>query len=610
MKKSLFLLFLHLIFSSLSVPVGGLICNSWGEDGSQTTPFITEMNEVFRLIEEGKAIDALNRLSLIKVQKHNKALYELLYAKALIKLGRLTQAMGHLQLSISYGEGRIKEEALFERARLYLSMKFYPEAATAFRLFLNLFPDSIFKEKAYHGLAEALRKKGQYEEALRYYEKTDSTAGLYGKANTLHLMGRYEEANRLYVELILRDPGFIKTSTETALLIGENMSLLKKKAEARRYLGAVKDIPYRYRAYLLLGKMEMEDGHFNEALKYLDLSLQSEEITIRQKAYLMSAEVLLKLGKEEEAKKRLLELRGHYPFGEAYERSLLLLSMIYKKEGSFTEASRVLRSLIFRRRLSPDAVSLLKEILLEASKKEFNTFLELWKEHKKLFLEDSNIPFLFEIADLLRQREANTEQSELSFLSEWLFKNTRGEYKRKASLLMAEAYLMSGEAEIGLRILQDIRPKDDKELRLYAELFLMKGEHERALKYLLKIKGFKKEDRRLLMKIALQRGDKPSIDLLERFIKKYGADVSSYVSLADLLYKNGRYAEALYYYKKALSDELKKELPERELEWATYRVSAIEDKNKTFSREVTVRSLKALLKEEEAMLRRLERSLR
>jgi tetratricopeptide (TPR) repeat protein len=581
-----------------------------------------EMNEISRLIEEGKANDALERLSLIKINRPQWAFYELLTARALIKLGRLTQAMEHLQLSISYGEGRIKEEALFERARLYLYMKFYPEAATAFRLFLNLFPDSTLKEEAYLGLAEALRKKGQYEEALRYYEKTGSIAGLYGKANTLHLLGRYEEANRLYVELILRKPDFIKSSHETSFFIGENMMILKKKAEARRYLGAVKDIPYRYRAYLLLGKMEMEDGHLDEALKYLDLSLQSEEPSIRQKAYLMSGEIFLKLGRYEEAKKRLLELRNLYPFGESYERSLLLLSKIYKKEGKLREANNTLRSLIFGRRPSPtlatsEAMGLLKELILEASEKESRTFLELWKENKQLFLEDSNIPFLFKIADILsvlsnsRESGVNPQEAtltfainELSFLSKWLFKNSSREYKRKASFLMAELYLLRGEADMGLGILQGIRPEDDKELRLYAELFLMKGEYERAFEYLLRVKELKKEDRRLLMKIALHRGDKSSIDLLERFINKHGVDASFCIILADLLYKNGRYAPALSYYKKALSDELKKELNERELQWATYRVSAIEDKNKNS------RSLEVVLKEDEARLRILERSLR
>ncbi len=556
------------------------------------------LSEISSLIEKNRFEEAVKLLNSITPSGEDKALYHLLYAKVSISLGKFHQALSHLQLASSYGTQEIKEEAIFLRAGVSLKKRFYPEASTNFRLFLNLFPDSRFKKEAYLGLAESLSKSGQYQEALKYYEKAgDCIACLYGKANTLHLMGRYKDASKLYLELLVNDSGFVKTSPETMLLIGENISLTGKKEEAKKFLVSVKEVPYKYRAYIILGTMEMESGRFDKALNFFDQSLQSEEHATRQKAYLLSAEALLNLGRFDEAKKRLNELRASYPYGETYERALLLLAEIYKRESGYKEAALALRPLIIKRQPLRDASEVLKALLLEAGLKNPEVFYTLWNDFKRIFLDTSNTSFLFQIAPLLKD-----SKKEFFELARWLYKSTKAGEKRKAAFLLSEFYLSTGDPEMALGILHGIEPENDKEARLFASAFIRKKDYESGLKYLRRLKEITEEDIPLILTLSLYKRDDSITGLLERLINKKGAPAQAYIRLADLLYERDK-GRALAYYRIALSEDKKGELEEKDIEWASYRVSLI---SKRFN-EAKPQGFGRLISEEEAILKRLRR---
>lgn len=559
----------------------------------------SELSRIEDLIKESRYREALELLEGMRPEGDNRGLYYLLRAKSFTGLERFTDALSALSLAVSSGTAEVREEAMYLRAELYFRKRFYPEASTHFELFLKEFPESRFRNEALLALSESLRKSGRYDEALRYYEKAGNcTACLFGKANTLHLMGRHNDANKLYLELLLKDSGYIKAYPETILLIGENMMLVGKKEEARRFLNSVKEPPYKYHAYILLGEMEMASGRLNDALKFFEQSLQGSDHKLRQRAYLLSAEVLFSQGRLNEAEKRLDELISSYPFGEVYERSLLLLSDIYKKEGRYRESAIALKGLLLKRQPSAEASERLKSLMLETAVKERDTFLRLWMELRRFFLDTRNINFLFDIAVYMKN-----SKKEFFELSRWLYKNTGDLDKRKASFLFAEFYSIAGETDMALGILNDIRPEKDEEKRLMAKLFLDKKDYESTFKYLTGLKELKSEDIPLIIELSLYKKDQ-IIPLFERAISIIDAPAQAYIRLADLLYKVDK-KRALNYYRMALSEKKRTELGQRDIEWANYRIALISGKPSVEEKEV----LTDLLHEEKNTFSRLRRNL-
>lgn len=559
----------------------------------------SELSEINALVENSRHREALELLQKIKPGEGERAVYYLLLAKALIGTERFNEALSSLQLAVSYGTGNIREEAMYLRANLYLKKRFYPEASTNFRVFLSQFPESKYSREALLGLAESLRKTGQYNEALKTYDKAGSCiACLYGKANTLHLMGRYKDASNLYFELLLNDNGFVKTSPETMLLVGENMMLLGKKDEAKRFLNSIKEPPFKYHAYLLLGEIELNSGKFNDALKFFEQSLQGSDPKLRQKAYLLSAEALISLGRLKEAEKRLEELRA-YPFGEIYEKALLHLSELYRKEQRYREASAALKTLLLKRVPPREATEELKTLLIETGMKESRTFISLWKEYKRFLLDSQNISFLFEISDYMK-----SSKKDFFELARWLYRNTSGHDKRRASFLLAEFYLQTGEPDMGIGILNDIRPERDEEIRLLAGLFIMKKDYESAFRYLARLKEIKAQDVPMILELTFYRKDPELISMLERAVNIADAPAFGYLRLADLLYERDK-NKALYYYTIALSEKKRIELKERDIEWASYRIALIRGKPSEKVKE----GLSGLLSEERDTITRLRRKL-
>lgn len=578
----------------------------------------SDLTKVSELLEKGSVREAEEVLKTLRPGPSERGLYELLYGKVSIRLNRVNEALEHLRLASSYGNDNLKEEALYLRASLYASIKFYPEAVTAFKLLLNLFPESRYSREAVIGIAESLRKQNLYEEALRYYERAKALshdpAVLYGKANTLHLMGRISEANRLYLELLLNDTGFIKTSPETRLLIGENMRLFKRYDEARRFFTSVKEVPYRYRAYLGMGMIEMETSNCGEAIRYFEQALQSEERSVRQKALLMGSECLVNLGRPKEARSMLMEMKTYYPYGPENEKSDILLAKIYMKEQNFSEAARHLKGLIFKRTPSSEARELLKTLILEAGQREYETFISLWRESAKLFLEPSNTQFLFQVTSMLK-----VPGKEFFEVVKWLYENTLKEEKRKASFLMAQFYLSIGDYERAHQILGGIKAEYEHENIILAEISLKRGDYPSAIRYLRQIKELKKEHIPLLLESSIFKKDPQIMSILGEVVDRYG-DPSSYIGYADLLYEMGQKEKALKYYRLALSLSNQKALSENDLEWTAYRISLITGKvvkkdktpDKRFdeSRRTTgISGLLVLFDEESALIKRLRRNI-
>ncbi len=536
----------------------------------------TEVNDTMARVEEllhkHRGFEALQVLASYKPEEKEVYRYHRLYADAAEMTGKLYEAIKHLRLAYIYAPEEEKEKLLLYRGRMYLRMKHYPEAMTTFRLFLKLYPDSAFRQEAYYYLAEALIKSGLFTEALKYYEKAgDSIKALYGKANALQAIGMTKEAYKLYLSLLEKDSDFLKNSPETRFYLGENLRLMGRLEDARLYLTSVRESPLRYRAYISLGLIALKKKRYREAIKDLQLSLQSPERDVRRKALLLLAETYIKMGKKKEAKKKLITIKNSYPFGEDYDRASLLLARIYREEGDFLRAKRLLKDLVFRLKPYEGAMEELKELILQAKETKQEEFIKLWREMGRLFMSTSYERFLLQVVVDLK----NTGKPYYD-LCRWLFENGNKKARRQAALLLAEFYSEIGKAELALRFLRMADRRNDKYRRLLIRSYILEGNYRKALRVFKGLKKIKSEDISELLLIAMK--EKEAVEILRNALKRVKPPAETYVKIADLLYKKNYKTEALKYYRLALSEEAKASVSNRDLEWAFYRVSYLSNR--------------------------------
>lgn len=537
------------------------------------------VQKAFELIEAQRAYEAIKTLSDYSPRKTSLSSYHYAYAKAYSQLGRINEAMTHYRLAYIYSteEGE-KEQILFDRAETYLNNKYYDEAAVCYRIFLKQFQDSKLKKDALIGYAEALLNINRLNDALAFFQRGgDSLRALYGKADTLHAMGRITEAHEIYIDLINRDKGYMKSQL-TLYNIGENFRLVNKFSFAKIYLALVKDYPIKYRADLSSGIIALTEGQMDSAAKYFEVAIQSPERVVKQKALLHLADVHIKTNKIKEAKSKLLEIRNKYPYGKDYDEALLRLSSIFKSEGNLDEAVSVLKELVFRKKPDKRALDEFETLLLEAKNRNNQEFLKLWKMVGQWMLEPSRSEFIAKIVtDLKPAGKIYLD------VCKWLSRHGSGDAKMYGNLLLAEFYAEMGDLAISSRYLQNVKTavQSDHFKRVSARLSYLKGELEKALLGIGQIDELKEEDIALFVNISGQMS--PTIknhqnlaSFLEKALEKIDVNARFHIHLADTLYQLGKGQDALKYYKTAIArNEQNKGLTAKDLDWCLYRISVI-----------------------------------
>lgn len=543
------------------------------------------VKKAWELIEKQRTIDAINALSGFSPDKASLASYHFTYAKAYAQISRINDAMEHLRLAFIYSQDNSdKELILFERANTYANNKYYDEAALCFKIFLKQFPESKLREEAYLGLAESLYNIGRYNDALMFFQKSgNSFRALYGRADTLHAMGRINEAHEQYLDLINRDKGYIKSQLNS-YNIGENFRLMNKFSFAKVYFALVKDYPLKYKAELSSGLIAAAEGLMDAAVRHFELAMQSPERTIKRKALLYLSEVLIKTGKTQEAKARLIEIRNKYPYGKDYDEALLRLAGIYKNEGSFHDAASVLRELVFRKNPDKAALDEFEVLLLTAKNKGNQDFIDLWKTVGQWLLEPSRSEFISKIV-----RDLKPAGKPYLDACKWLLKHGSGEAKIQGSLLLAEFYAEMGDIATSSKYIQNIKTatQNDDMNRINARLFHLKGEHEKALSALWQIKNLTAEDVTLFINVSSEmpptlKNHQNLATFLENTLKKIEDKPKFNLDLADVFYQLGKRQDALRHYNAAIAvNEKNKSLSAKDADWCLYRISILSGKNES-----------------------------
>jgi len=549
-----------------------------------------DMEKAEGLINSGRSGEAIRLLSTYRPASDELARYHHLYGRALAQSKRLHESIEHLRLAYLYApSGDMRELVMLERAEIYLKMGYHSEAVLGFRMFLKHFPESGYIKRAHLGLAEALYRRGLFNEALEHYEKAgNAPSALYGKAKALQSVGKVKDAYAIYTSLITRDREYLRSSEETLYMIGENLRLMGKYPDARVYLSSIRDPAIKQRADLSLGLIALAEGRVESAIRSFNSVLQpstymtSDHRRLRQQALLSLAEAYMKSGREDVAESKLLELRNKYPYGKYYDEAVLMLARLYKGKGRFDEAVSLLKELVFRRSPDSDALDEFSSIILNAMDKNQEVFLKLWRSVGHWLLEPQREQSLLKIAGGLRHAGRPFFD-----LCQWLLKYGSDGAKARSHLLLADFFADMGDAPAATRHLQGIRAEGalpDEVLRIKAKVYISSGEDRRAVEMVRKIRELKQGDLVMLSNLLRPEGDienvRRLVDFYERALNRVDGPAEVYIRLADTLYGLGKRSEAAMYYRTAISKSSGRAARQRgvmisDTSWAMYRGSML-----------------------------------
>lgn len=534
------------------------------------------LERAMECIQATNPAEALKILAGYQPSSQDLSLYHYAYAKAYELSKRQYESIAHFRMAYLYSkDDEMKQRSLLERAEAYAKIGFHSEATLVLRIFLKKFPHSPYETRAFLGLADSLYRLGLFTEAEEAYEKAgNSTRASYGKANALHSMGKIKDAHEIYLAMLERDRGYVKSSQETLYNVGENLRLMGEISAARIYFNSTTASPLKYRAFRSLGLIEFEEGHLDTAKKFFYSALQSPEKQLRRQALLNLTDTYMKQGRQEDAKSILLEIRRKYPYGKEYEEALLLLSQLYKKEGNFKESTSLLKELVFRHPPNQKALDEFESLILEAEEKGEEEFLKLWQNVGHWLLQPSRSQSLLKIAKGLKHSGKPYLET-----CRWLSQYGSNDVKSESILLLADFYADLGDSARAMKYLQikGLTGKNDDVLRITAKIHRANSEYQKAARLFLDIKELNQGDLVFLADLLESvQNDHKIMEFFKRALNRLSAPPWAYLKLADVLYKMGRKADALQYYQTVVSLYQKRpEIKTQDLQWALYRISEL-----------------------------------
>lgn len=566
--------------------------------------------------------DAIGRAhALIQAKRHDEALsllkgiqpsgadlspYHAAYAKALEESGDLRSAVEHYRLAYVFSKSNdMREELLLGRCKAYQKMLYHSEAAVCLDAFLESYPASKHRETARLQLADARMRLGEYAEAKRHYDLAGrSAAALFGKANALQAMGMYKDAYELYLSLLKNDKGYINSSEETRLAMGENFRVMGKTADAKIYLNSVQDDLLRPKASLSLGLIAMAEGRLDEAVRLFGEASASSDKHTRRRGLISRAEALIKAGRHKEAEAGLIEIRNSGPFGGDYDQAMLLLATVDRMDGRFDEAVTILQELLFRRSPEPAVLEGLEAVLIAVMEKKPEMLSYIWNKAGQWILDPSRSDTLLRLARALKG-------SGRPFLEicRWLGRYGPQSAKAEAALLLADFYTRLGDHAQAQRHLDAAASKrnTDEYIRVSTRLYAGQGAWSKAALGVMSLREPNEED--ILLLLDLARNEAATGRLLkfvERALKKIPGTVRMYTRFADLLFAVGRTDDARKYYEAASNANAVGGQDRKDIEWARYRLSSyFPSANKT-ARPAKGKSQEERLAEADARAREIE----
>jgi tetratricopeptide (TPR) repeat protein len=531
------------------------------------------------LIAENKPAMTINALSFYHPSHEELSDYHYVFAKALVALKHPYESIEHYRLAYLYAKSPAdKERMLFERAEVYAGMGYSSEAAVCFDSFLKLFPQSSFSERANLGIADARYRLGQFREALVHYEKAGTShETLIKRAVTLLALNRNEEAHKIFQDMIQMDPDLVRSSPETMYNLGESYRRMGKLSDAKIFFGSVKDPVFKYKAASGLGLIAMTEQRFDDAVTAFTLAAESPERSLKREAIMNRADAYIHMGKMEEARAALLEIKRDYPYGKVYDSALVLLARLDRVEGKFNESIALLRGLILRRNPVPSALDEIEAIFDEAKDRDPGQFIKLWTTAGSWLLDPSRTASIVKIAPHLR-----TAGKPFLDVCSWLIKYGSADVQSEALLLLADFYADLGDAAAARDYLKRANPAliGDTVLRVQAKIALARQEGRNAAESIMKIRDVNEDDVRLLLDSMQQLpSTTKEMAFCERAIGKLTVSTTTAVRFADILYAAGNRQKALAYYRVAVAaipgKAQKDARTAADAEWAYYRIAAL-----------------------------------
>ncbi len=560
-----------------------------------------------KLITDNKPDEAIKVLSEYKVDEKELSKYHYIYYKACEKNGQIHEAITHLRLSYLYAlEESVKERLLLERANLYFKNGYYPEAASTYRQFLRYYSKSNKKEEARLGLADTLFMQELFIEALLNYEEGGiNPRAILGKANIYQSMGRVEDARKLYMSVISAKE-YIQSSPETLYNLAENFRMSGNLSDAKVFYNAIQDKFVKLKAYIGLGLISMSEAKYDEAIKYFGLSSESPDRKTRVKAFINLSDAYLKIGRNDEAKKILMDIQKHYYYSKDYDLAILRLVKILKKEGNFEGAINYLKEISTKKSPPKEAIDEFESIILESMSSNSEEFLKLWNTFGRLILDPKRSKSLIQIAEALR-----SSGKPFLELCTWLSNNGTSDVKARCYFLLADFYADIGDVRKASVNIKYVKGKSDEILRVKAKILREKKDYQKAMDTLLSIKELHPNDIVFFAELLESSKDmKKSVDFCEDALKKIGAPLKVYIKLADTLYRMGRESDALKFYQivASLKPETRKDLTSEDAGWTYYMVSKLSKENnsnyyiknnETVKNDIYSKSAEVVLKENE-----------
>ncbi len=510
------------------------------------------LQKALEAINEGRNYEAMRLLSRYRPSEEELPRYYYLKGRALEGAKRYRKAIGYLNRAyVTARDATLKEDALFERGVAYLMSGFHYEAASNFRLFINLYPESPLIQKAYLSYAQASLKTGNYVEALAYFRKVSNTPeAIFGKAEVFQRLGLFNAAHKLYNTGLISYKDYIEKHPDVLYYYAENLRIIGKTEQAKSLYYLLMDTYLRERAYLGLGLIEYARKDMESAEMYLKKASGSPDRVIRRQALLSLGKTLIAVDQKNRAIEYLKVLRRDYPYTPESEKALLLLAGLMREKRDYLQAEKYLREVLFGRKPSKTALNELEMLINESIKNDTRAFRDIWNKSGQWLYAPSREDTLFNVAEALRNSGGD-------FIRVYTYLIKHGSKKIKAKSMSQLAIFFSRLSDIDrveglVTSLEKLNPRGDEILRARAWLDYLKGKKKLAYSGITRISKPVNDDIDLLWRV---KEGAPSV---KGFIKNYKSmsratgNPLRYTEIGDLLADKGMKKNAVKYFNLAL----------------------------------------------------------
>ncbi|VAX32945.1 hypothetical protein MNBD_NITROSPIRAE02-1666 [hydrothermal vent metagenome] len=510
------------------------------------------LQKVLEAIDEGRNYEAMRLLSQYKPSEKELPRYFYLKGRALEGAKRHRKAIGYLNRAyITAKDTTLREDALFERGVAYLLSGFHYEAASNFRLFINLYPGSTLIQKAYLNYAQASLKTGNYVEALAYFRKvSDTPEAIFGKAEVFQRLGLFSAAHELYNTGLISYKNYIEKHPDVLYHYAENLRIIGKPEQAKSLFYLLMDTYLRERAYLGLGLIEYARNDMESAGMYLKKASASPDRVIRRQALLNLGKTLISIDRKDRAIEYLKVLQRDYSYTPESEKALLLLAGLMRERKDYLQAEKYLREILFGRKPMRAALNELDILVNESIKNDTGAFKSIWNKSGQWLYTPSRENTLLNVAEALRNSGGD-------FIRVYTYLTENGSKTIRAKSLSQLAIFFSRLSDIKrveslVTSLEKLNPGGDEKLRARAWLYYLKGKKKRAYSTITGISLPVNEDIDLLWRV---KEGAPSV---MTFIKNYKSMARTtgmplrYTEMGKLLTDKGMRQKAIKYFSLAL----------------------------------------------------------